>query len=210
MTWQTRPLTLETLEEVANVYYEEWGYETEGPRELARLVARWYCSHIIGQTTFAHLLYQGEELAGITLGAIQGEPLLLAPLPLAWDEQALHQRIDTFAEGPSTRRIYETMFALNSTLRQKVLAQGISFTAELLFLWVAPKHRGEGLSKVLLDKAMDTFRSQGQQAFCLFTDSHCDVSFYQRSPWLSLAQTPWPPDIVQMPNVEELMFARHL
>ena len=210
LAFDSRPLTLDTLDWVANAYYEEWGYETEGPDELARLVARWFCSHVVTQATFGHLLVKDEQLAGVTLGSVHGDRPLLAPLPDDWNEARLHERILRYPEGPSTLRIYETMFALNESLRREAQTQGNPCSAELLFLWVSPKHRGEGLSKTLLNRAMDTFRQRGQSDFCLFTDSHCDVSFYQRAPWRALTSCAWPDDIPQMPQVKELMFARDL
>ena len=210
MAFDSRPLTLDTLDSIAHAYYEEWGYETEGPDELARLVARWFCSHVVAQATFGHLLFKDEQLAGVTLGKVCGDPPSLTPLPEDWNEERLRKHIQNYAEGPSTLRIYETMFALNESLRQRLQTRGTPYGAELLFLWVAPQERGQGLSKTLLHLAMNTFRERGQTQFCLFTDSHCDVSFYQRSPWRALGSCAWPADIPEMPNVKELMFARDL
>ncbi len=206
---EIRTLTSETLPLFAQAFYDEWGYECRGDDELAHLISRWYAAKVSHYVTFSQLLLNDGELIGATLGSMASQRVEVTRWPERFNLDNLEEKIRKHPGSEPVCFFYRHLFEANENMRAAAAQRGRVFPAELLFLWVSSRHRGHGYSKRLLNWAMTTMKEAGATSFCLFTDTNCDVRFYERAPWVLEGESPWP-DKYGMGGGKELMFSRSL
>ena len=138
-------------------------------RLLLRLYGRYFWYLELSKATQVIAAYRGDNLAGVLLAKIEGEPPA-APSP--W--RALYVRLVTLVQRTffsSSAGQYETA---NQRLWEKY-QRTQSPDGEILFLAADPNTRQSGVGTQLLSEL--TVREQGKSIY-LFTDDACNYSFY--------------------------------
>ena len=138
-------------------------------RLLLRLYGRYFWYLELSKATQVIVAYRGDNLAGVLLAKIEGEPPA-APSP--W--RALYVRLVNLVQRTffsSSAGQYETA---NQRLWEKY-QRTQSPDGEILFLAADPNTRQSGVGTQLLSEL--TVREQGKSIY-LFTDDACNYSFY--------------------------------
>lgn len=138
-------------------------------RLLLRLYGRYFWYLELSKATQVIAAYRGDNLAGVLLAKIEGEPPA-APSP--W--RALYVRLVNLVQRTffsSSAGQYETA---NQRLWEKY-QRTQSPDGEILFLAADPNTRQSGVGTQLLSEL--TVREQGKSIY-LFTDDACNYSFY--------------------------------
>ena len=138
-------------------------------RLLLRLYGRYFWYLELSKATQVIATYRGDNLAGVLLAKIEGEPPA-APSP--W--RALYVRLVNLVQRTffsSSAGQYETA---NQRLWEKY-QRTQSPDGEILFLAADPNTRQSGVGTQLLSEL--TVREQGKSIY-LFTDDACNYSFY--------------------------------
>lgn len=206
--WSVASLAEDTIPLLEEAYYSEWRHETLGDDALARKIARYFCAHLANQTNLSDIYIYNHRFAGVVLARINSQPITLKLLP-EYDEAALEAEIKATELGRKSIFLCQTIFKLNETLRQNAAQNGRVFDAELLFLFVAKRHRRGGLGRQMVKYMQGCMERAGVKNFCLFTDTNCNWQYYMKEPWVKEGELPWP-EVEGMAGGREMMFSRTL
>ncbi|WP_346697528.1 GNAT family N-acetyltransferase [Catenibacillus scindens] len=152
-----------------------------------RLLHHLYLMDSFCGCSYAKGAYVGQKLIGLILGRCQGQRTV--HLHAAAQKKLLVLRLLASRLG---RSYYNAYRLFNRADRWLLQTCPESFQGELIFMAVDPRFRHQGVALSLLGSFHAYMLSMGVGQICLFTDSACAVSFYDRQRFERLSTLYWP------------------
>lgn len=158
---------------IENIIKTTWNYERFCSPKLAIKLSRLYLASCLCMQDFARVAVFKGESVGIIMGKDIKNHRVRAKYALR--SFALGVGVMLSREG----RAKAKRFGGINTLNEKMLAGcGKSFDAELEFFALRADTRGSGIGKSLFNSFADFMKSRDLKSFYLYTDSTCNVGFY--------------------------------
>ncbi|MBW3094269.1 GNAT family N-acetyltransferase [Bifidobacterium sp. 64T4] len=147
----------------------------------------------LSRTTHAAVAEYEGHVAGVILGSIQGRTVpgqrlrhrmrqMRVGLPLLGSKEGVRglcgQLALTNADGKLLR---DAGLGKRAEEVEEVGETKEANRAEIVLFIVSPEMRGQGVGRRLFDHMLDHFRAIGVNGYFLFTDSSCDVGFYEHN-----------------------------
>lgn len=180
-------------EALEKIIKDTWNYDRFASPKLAKKLSRLYLATCLCCQDFTRVaVYQGESV-GIIMGRDVKNHRVRAKYALR--ALFLGTGIMITREGRNKARRFSGINALN----EKMLAEcGRTFDAELEFFALRADTRGAGIGKSLYLAFADFMKSRKLKSFFLYTDSTCNVGFYDHLGLTQIAEGKFSP----MPNNE--------
>lgn len=194
-----RALTEKDFPIVVAAYHQQWG-----EKNSSDLISRSFMAALFEINTFALGVFKERKVLGLLLAHVVGEKKMrLSPSWIShkeYESRLMHENHDSPTEFTIIR-------SANERIRRRLRKRNRAYRARLDFLWVAANTRGQGIGKSMLRHFHAYLLTLNVKAYALFTDPYSDLSFYQRAPWVRIAQEHWG---TNDPRDYSLCFARTL
>ncbi|MBT1172023.1 GNAT family N-acetyltransferase [Bifidobacterium sp. MA2] len=171
-----RPLHRDDYPTVIEMMRRMW-YASVGDACARRLAAA-DLHHCLSRSTVAMAAERDGEVVGVILGRVAAAVSRRRPLPRC--RHVLHMIRESIplpfsAEGRRGIREALELIAVDAHLIRGI---GSRYDAEIVLFLVDERVRGRGVGRMLFDRILRTFRNVGANRYFLFTDTTCDVGFY--------------------------------
>ncbi len=158
------------LESLAAIVDDEWKFRLYSEENGARLALHYVLHCIDGSNAFQTLLVDGVPKGLLVLRDMDGPKRELSP-----EERSI---IDDIMDDPGTGRYLEDFDVLYDTYLWFARKFKGPESAELRLIIVSEDCKGMGLGRILIDKAAELARARGKSALFFYTDTDCNVGFY--------------------------------
>ena len=144
-----------------------------------------YLSIFLDGSTFGKVAVVNGEVVGVVLCSAKGQVKKFRRLQ---KDMAVHTFALLSAPEPARTDITEHMSTSFAAIGQLLENKIDSYQGSLELLIVSHKAQGLGLGKALWGKACGYFASKGVQSIYLYTDSSCNVGFYDYNGFARVSQ----------------------
>lgn len=178
------------LEDMVTIFDEAWGLGGAAQEPVNKAFCRRFVLHYLEGATHARAAVVNGGLVGVLLLRVPGKPVLFEQV----HQELAHEDAVLAGLGEPGKVALASMecrhAAENDILRSSDM-QGSD--AEVALFMVSAKARGRGVGGSLWRWAMASLVEQGCKRFFLYTDSSCDVGFYDHH-GLQCAVSRWAAD----------------
>ena len=159
---------------LAEIIREAWHYDRFASPKTAARMARLFLDSCLASQTFALAAEYGGTPVGVIMAKDRARhrPTLAQRLRQG---RALTSLVAT-REGREVMQIFADVHHVDDHLLE-VCSQ--DYDSEIVFFAIASQLRGQGLGRQLFERATDHLRAQGLRRCFLFTDTSCNVAFYE-------------------------------
>ena len=172
-----RPMRCDDDEALADLLRRIW--HDEGDPRVQAVVARADWESCLARTTVAAVAELDGRPVGVMLGRIDG-----TDTRTPFGNRHLHAMMRAMAtllgsgEGRRAAAMLMDIGMVNAGLLRQARRMGRRYQAEAVLFILEPDVRGHGVGRQLYDWLMDRFRAAGVRDYFLYTDTSCDVGFY--------------------------------
>lgn len=171
-----RPFKSADYQQVARLIATTWEFDSYCSPDVARYLSYVYLDACLIEQNFTQVVEVAGKIAGVIFAqsAKEHHPSLLAQVRHKW-HLALLQR--TF-EGRLVLNFFERIDVVDERLLRNTHH---SYQGKVELFIVDSSYQGLGLGKKLFRAALAFFAQRQVSDFYLFTDSSCNVGFYQHA-----------------------------
>ena len=182
-----RPMQANDLSTIEQAFGQTWPSPMGSGTPIGSLGTRFCLMHYLSVSTRCEVAVDGEELLGVTLARVEGEPVTFTDAEARLKATAL-----LLERHPAGSQLLEhTRAWYRAELRLEREAQLVDSThAELELFLVMEGARGRGVGGRLFARVLDYFAECGVSGFFLHTDSDSDIGFYEHQGMRCVADLP--------------------
>nr|WP_152209903.1 GNAT family N-acetyltransferase [Bifidobacterium cebidarum] len=174
-----RPLQRDDYPQLIDLVRRTWYADFDEHTGLIAAEADW--EHCLARTTNAYTAVQNGKPVALILGRIDAHDKRGR-----WNRHKRNymnglRRLLSVKEG--IRAIHEIVgiLAIDHQLTRKAHRAGHDYGAEVVLFVLDPEARGLGLGKRMFRKMIADFRDAGLDKYFLYTDTTCNVGFYEHT-----------------------------
>lgn len=173
-----RPLRRTDYSAVAEMIRRMWYAEPELSLPCARRLAMIDLHYSLSGSSSAMVAQCGSRVVGIIATHVDAHEARSRRRPFGWHRQAILALAVPLLFSAEGRGGLRKMLSLTSIDERLLRGVQHRFGAEVALFLVDESIRGHGVGRMLFDHAMDDFRKAGVNRYFLFTDTRCDIGFY--------------------------------
>ncbi|NMM99993.1 acetyl transferase [Bifidobacterium sp. DSM 109958] len=173
-----RPLRRDDYPALAGMLRRMWYADPATSEACARRLATIDLHHCLSCSTIATVAECGGEVVGMILARVDADASFGRSTPLNRHvRRVMYEALPLPFSAEGRRGIRD---ALNMVAVDARLMRGLTgrYDAEIVLFLVDERQRGRGVGRALFDHVMRRFRAGGVRRYFLFTDTTCDVGFY--------------------------------
>lgn len=164
---------------IADMLRRMWYVEPTMSVPCARRLAMIDLHESLSGSTSAMVAQQGSEVIGIIATRIAAHEARRRAARFGWHRRSiirLAAPLLLFAEGRRGLRDMRSLRGIDAKLLRNIESP---FDAEVVLFLVDESHRGQGVGRLLFNQAMAGFLHAGVRRYYLFTDTRCNIGFYE-------------------------------
>lgn len=171
-----RPYRPNDYETIAKLISHTWEFDTFCTPEVAKLLSYVYLDECIVEQNFATVAVCDDQVAGIIMGDSFCDHQ-------SFDEDILRLKsnkkaLESSQEGRDVAKFFDQIVDID----EKLLANTKhNYQGKVELFIVNSAFQGLGLGKKLFSSCLEFFKSKQVQDFYIFTDSSCNVGFYDHA-----------------------------
>ncbi|KFI93433.1 N-acetylglutamate synthase [Bifidobacterium saguini DSM 23967] len=174
-----RPLHRDDYPALIDLVRRTWYAEFDERTGLIAAEADW--ENCLARTTDAYTALQNGKPVALILGRIDAHDERGA-----WNRHKRNylkglMRLVPIKEGIKAIHEIVGILAIDRQLTHKAHKSGHDYAAEVVLFVLAPEARGLGLGKRMFRKLIADFRASGLSKYFLYTDTTCNVGFYEHT-----------------------------
>lgn len=172
-----RPMRRDDDEALVDLLRRIW--HNKGDPRIQTVVARADWETCLARATVAAVAELDGRPVGVMLGRIDGTDT--RTLPGNSHYRAMMRAMAALMgsrEGRRAAAMLANIGAVNADLLRRAHRSGRRYQAEAVLFILEPDTRGHGVGRRLYDWLMERFRAAGVRDYFLYTDTSCDVGFY--------------------------------
>lgn len=180
---------------VAKLFDELWGWELEGSEREKRDIADLYIAGALLACTRLRVIREQDRTAAF-LGSVLYENTpeelgLKDPAAVSRAALVIEQRLRQTKFGRDSIEFNERINEANRKLKNEMLEKAFAWQGELKLLMTSPAFQGRGCARTLINDSLEYMRNRGVRAVVLYTDSHCNWQYYEKTGWTLAAEHEW-------------------
>ena len=173
------------LSAIEHAYEQTWPSPVAAGKPIGSLYTRYCLMHYLCASTRCEVAVDGEEVLGVTMARVKGEPSAFVEAEELLDSAAL--LLERHPVGSRLLAQVRARYRAEDQLRGKAQLADDSYGELELFL-VMPDARGLGVGGRLFERARQYFVEHQARRFFLFTDTDSDFGFYEHQHMRRAAQ----------------------
>ncbi|KAB8291515.1 GNAT family N-acetyltransferase [Bifidobacterium avesanii] len=173
-----RPLRRDDYDALTELVRRMWYADPEIGVDCARRLATADFHHCLSCSTLATVAVRDGEVIGMILARVERRAPRWRSTPLnPHVRRVLREGFSLIVSREGRRGIREAFGMVRTDAK---LLHGLKsrYDAEIVLFLVDERMRGGGVGRTLFDHALSRFRTAGVRRYFLFTDTTCDVGFY--------------------------------
>lgn len=183
------------FEGVAKLFDELWGWELEGSEQEKRDISDLYIAGSALACNRLRVIRENGDIAAY-LGSVfyQNAPQeqgIQNPSAFRQAAAVMESRLRSTPFGLESVEFNDLINEANRKLKADMIAKGFEWQGELKLLMTSPLYQGRGMARLLIDDTFDEMRRRGIRNVILYTDSHCNWQYYEKTGWTLAAEHEW-------------------
>lgn len=183
------------FEGVAGLFDALWGWELEGSEQEKRDISDLYVAGAVLECNRLRVIrLEGRVVAFLGSifydNSVSGEALYDAQ-SFRLAAAGMQERLGGTALGRESIDFNDRIVKTNRALEAQMKSRGYVWQAELKLLMTSPAFQGRGLARALIDETLQTMRARGVKGVMLYTDTHCNWRYYEKTGWTLAAEHSW-------------------
>ncbi|WP_225431527.1 GNAT family N-acetyltransferase [Bifidobacterium platyrrhinorum] len=173
-----RPLRRDDCPALVAMMRRMWYADPEMDGRCARRLAIIDLHHCLSCSTIATVAVQGDRVVGVILARVDAKMPRLRSTPFGRHVRRVIREslpLPFTADGRRGIRDALDLIAVDGRLMRGLRTR---YDAEAVLFLVDERVRGRGVGRLLFDHAVGRFQAEGARRYFLFTDTTCNVGFY--------------------------------
>lgn len=175
-----RPLRRDDYPALVAMLRRMWYADPTMGDDCASRLATIDLHHCLSCSTIATVAAMDGVVVGVILARVDAAARRGRSAPLNPHVRRVIRESLSLPFSADERRGIRDALGLVAVDRRLMRGLGSRYDAEVVLFLVDERFRGRGVGRMLYDHAMGRFRAAGVRRYFLFTDTTCDVGFYDR------------------------------